>query len=358
MQELLGLTRELIRFRSVHTDPAEIIRCAEFVQAFLSAHGIGFRRFDSAGVPSILVTPQGDYAPVLLMAHIDVVDGPEAIFEPREKDGRLYGRGSVDDKYAVALALVLLRRQLERLRAAGRDQSDLSFGVLITGDEEIGGANGAGHVLAKIKTDFGIALDGGGLDKIVVKEKGLLRLRLVARGRAAHGSRPWLGENAIENLMADYDRLKLFFQVSAPEHWHRSLNLGVISGGRAVNQVPDRAEALLDIRFTEEDDVDRLLAEMAAAVRGELVVERRDPLFLGGRSPHLETLLALSPGTRIGAEHGASDARYLSARGIPGIVWGADGDRSQHADDEHVDIRSVQRLFAVLDDFLKEVKTF
>jgi succinyl-diaminopimelate desuccinylase len=358
MQELLGLTRELIRFRSVHTDPAEIIRCADFVQAFLSAHGIGFRRFDSAGVPSILVMPQGDYAPVLLMAHIDVVDGPEAIFEPREKDGRLYGRGSVDDKYAVALALVLLRRQLERLRAAGRDQSDLSFGVLITGDEEIGGANGAGHVLAKIKTDFGIALDGGGLDKIVVKEKGLLRLRLVARGRAAHGSRPWLGENAIENLMADYARLKPFFQASAPEHWHRTLNLGIISGGRAVNQVPDRAEALLDIRFTEEDDVDRLLAEMAAAVRGELVVERRDPLFLGGQSPYLETLLALSPGTRIGAEHGASDARYLSARGIPGIVWGADGDRSQHADDEHVDIRSVQRLFAVLDDFLKEVKTF
>jgi succinyl-diaminopimelate desuccinylase len=358
MQELLGLTRELIRFRSVHTDPAEIIRCADFVQAFLSAHGIGFRRFDSAGVPSILVMPQGDYAPVLLMAHIDVVDGPEAIFEPREKDGRLYGRGSVDDKYAVALALVLLRRQLERLRAAGRDQSDLSFGVLITGDEEIGGANGAGHVLAKIKTDFGIALDGGGLDKIVVKEKGLLRLRLVARGRAVHGSRPWLGENAIENLMADYARLKPFFQASAPEHWHRTLNLGIISGGRAVNQVPDRAEALLDIRFTEEDDVDRLLAEMAAAVRGELVVERRDPLFLGGQSPYLETLLALSPGTRIGAEHGASDARYLSARGIPGIVWGADGDRSQHADDEHVDIRSVQRLFAVLDDFLKEVKTF
>jgi succinyl-diaminopimelate desuccinylase len=104
--------------------------------------------------------------------------------------------------------------------------------------------------------------------------------------------------------------------------------------------------------------MDRLLAEMAAAVRGELVVERRDPLFLGGQSPYLETLLALSPGTRIGAEHGASDARYLSARGIPGIVWGADGDRSQHADDEHVDIRSVQRLFAVLDDFLKEVKTF
>jgi succinyl-diaminopimelate desuccinylase len=358
MQELLGLTRELIRFRSVHTDPAEIIRCADFVQAFLSAHGIGFRRFDSAGVPSILVMPQGDYAPVLLMAHIDVVDGPEAIFEPREKDGRLYGRGSVDDKYAVALALVLLRRQLERLRAAGRDQSDLSFGVLITGDEEIGGANGAGHVLAKIKTDFGIALDGGGLDKIVVKEKGLLRLRLVARGRAVHGSRPWLGENAIENLMADYARLKPFFQASAPEHWHRTLNLGIISGGRAVNQVPDRAEALLDIRFTEEDDVDRLLAEMAAAVRGELVVERRDPLFLGGQSPYLETLLALSPGTRIGAEHGASDARYLSARGIPGIVWGADGDRSQHADDEHVDIRSVQRLFAVLDNFLKEVKTF
>ena len=358
MQEILGLTKDLIRFKSVHTDPAAINRCADFVQAYLAAHVIGFRRFDVAGVPSILVMPDGGRAPVLLMAHIDVVDGPGAIFEPREKDGRLYGRGSLDDKYAVALTLVLLRRQLERLRAAGRDQSNLPFGVLITGDEEIGGANGAGHVLAEVDTDFGIALDGGSLDEIVVKEKGLVRLRLVARGRAAHGSRPWLGENAIENLMADYARLKPFFQVSAPDHWHRTLNLGILTAGRAVNQVPDRAEALLDIRFTEEDDIERLLAEMAAAVRGELVVERCDPLFLGGQSPYLEILLKLSPGTRLGAEHGASDARYLSARGISGIVWGADGDRSQHADDEHVDIRSVQRLFAVLDDFLKKVKTF
>lgn len=358
MQELISLTKDLIRFKSTHANPGEIKRCAEFVQTYLAAQHIDFRRFDIEGVPSILVMPQGDKAPVMLLAHLDVVDGPDKIFQPLEKDGRLYGRGSVDDKYAVALCLVLVRRHMARLRAAGRGQSALPFGVLITGDEEIGGTHGAGRLLAKIQTDFGIVLDGGSLEKIVVKEKGLVKLRLLARGRAAHGSRPWLGENAIENLMADYARLKPFFQVSAPGHWHRTMNLGILTAGRAANQVPDRAEAVLDIRFTEEDDMDRLLQEMTAAVEGQLVVERHEPLFVGGQSPHLAALLALSPGTRVGAEHGASDARYLSALGIPGIVWGADGDRSQHADDEHVDIQSVLRLCEILDNFLKEVKNF
>jgi succinyl-diaminopimelate desuccinylase len=80
--------------------------------------------------------------------------------------------------------------------------------VLITGDEEIGGYNGARSALGEINCDFCIALDGGRVDKIVVKEKGILRLKVVARGKTAHGARPWQGENAIERLMADCSSLK------------------------------------------------------------------------------------------------------------------------------------------------------
>ncbi|NIU59932.1 MAG: peptidase dimerization domain-containing protein, partial [Phycisphaerae bacterium] len=81
---------------------------------------------------------------------------------------------------------------------------DLQFGVMITADEEIGGANGARQALKEIKAEFCIALDGGGLNKIVIKEKGIVKLKLIARGKTAHGARPWLGENAIENLINDY----------------------------------------------------------------------------------------------------------------------------------------------------------
>jgi len=60
-------------------------------------------------------------------------------------------------------------------------------------DEEIGGHDGAQAALAQLKADFAIALDGGNLRKIVVKEKGILRLKLISRGKTAHGARPWLG---------------------------------------------------------------------------------------------------------------------------------------------------------------------
>ena len=147
MREIIELTKELIRFKTVHDDSGEILRCADFIEDYLRGAGIACRRLDHDGVPSILVIPRGKPVPVLLMSHIDVVDAPDELFEPVEKDGRLYGRGSIDDKYAVALSLVLVKEHVERLRGRGQDQEDLPFGILITGDEEVGGANGAKKVL-------------------------------------------------------------------------------------------------------------------------------------------------------------------------------------------------------------------
>jgi len=354
VQDIIELTKALIRFPTTADRPDQIAACTAFVQDRLADIGVVCRRFDHEGVPSVLVTPAGGKAPVLLMAHLDVVDGAEALFDPIEKEGKLFGRGSVDDKYAVALSLVLLQTHMQRLRAAGLGQQGLPFGLLVTSDEEIGGRNGAQRVLDEVDTDFGIALDGGNLHKIVVKEKGILRLKLVAGGCTAHGARPWLGENAVDNLMADYLKLKPLFADDTPDHWHKTLNLSRIAAGKADNQVPDRAEALFDIRYTENDDVDRLVARMRAAISGRLDVVGVEPLFKGGSSPYLDLLMHLNPDVTLGAEHGASDARFLTQRNIPGIIWGADGEYSQHAENEHVVIGSISELFAKLDRFLGE----
>jgi succinyl-diaminopimelate desuccinylase len=355
MKEIIDLTEALIRFRSMHSKPEEIGRCADFIEDFLRGCEAQYRRLDHQGTPSLMVLPEKRFCPVLLMAHIDVVEGSDDLFVPRIEDGRLYGRGSIDDKYAVALCLTLLKSSLEGLRARGGDQGDLPFGILVTGDEEVGGYNGADSALKEMRADFCIVLDGGNLKKIVVKEKGLLTLRLISHGKAAHGARPWLGENAIVRLFEDYRKVNSLFQASSSDHWHRTLNFGIVRGGKSHNQVPDHAEAVFDIRYTENDDVDALLEDMNRQIQGELVVEEKEPLFQGGASPYLDLLLEIASDTKLGFEHGASDARFLSGYGIKGIVWGADGDESQHSQSEHVNIESLTTLYGYLSRFIEAV---
>ena len=354
MEEIIKLTEDLIRFKTMHSQPAEIQRCVSFIEDYLKTCGAGYQRLDHADFPSIIVMPQHIVAPILLMSHIDVVDGPDDLFNPRVKEDALYGRGSIDDKYAAALSLVFVKNYLQQLQTEGKDQNDMPFGIIITADEEIGGANGAQKALKEINADFCIALDGGGLNKIVIKEKGIVKLKLIARGRTAHGARPWLGDNAIENLINDYQVLKTHFEFSDPDHWHRTLNFSWIQAGKVSNQVPDYAEALFDIRYTENDDMEALFQNIQKEIKGELVVEKKEPLFEGGDSPYLDLLLQIATDSEVGFEHGASDARFLSDHDIKGIVWGADGDMSQHSADEHVNIGSVLKLYELLDAFINQ----
>lgn len=355
MEELIELTKNLIRYPSVNSRPDQIHACADHIEIYLKSSGIFFQRFDFNNIPSILVLPENRFAPVVLMSHFDVVDGPDRLFSPWEDNGCLYGRGSIDDKYAVALSLVLLKNHVDRLKSNGKSQNALPFGILLTADEEIGGANGAQKILHEFKTDFCIALDGGNLQKIVVREKGILRLKLISRGKSAHGARPWLGENAIERLIDDYQRLKAFFDVSTRDHWHRTLNFSIMHAGSVINQVPDYAEAFFDIRFTEADDINALVQAVQESIQGEVHVLSTSPMFLGGNSPYLAKLISFTPSTVLGCEHGASDARHLADHGIPGIVWGADGEMSQHAENEHIDIDSFIRLYNILDQFLSDI---
>ncbi len=359
MKEIVELTRRLVGFKTMHGHADEIRRCVQFMEIWLNDRGIAFHRLEYGNLPSLMVLPRQDYAPVLLMSHIDVVDASDDLFTAVERDGRLYGRGTKDDKYAVALSLVMVYHYLEKLRKQGKDQADMPFGLLITSDEETGGRSGAAVALRTLRTEFGIALDGGDLNTVIVKEKGLFQLRLIARGKAAHGARPWSGVNAAEILMEDYGKIRALFEPSALEypvtdHWHRTVNLGILRAGKSTNQVPDLAEAALDIRFTEHDDIDALFAEMQRRIRGELVVQSRDNLFDGGASPYLDLLLEIAPDARTDAEHGASDARYLSEHGIPGVVWGASGG-DIHSPDEYVDIASLQVLSDILMAYMDRV---
>lgn len=357
MIEIIDLTKDLVRFQTMHSKPDEIRRCAAFIEQYLNNWEITYKRFDYRNAPAILVLPRQGIAPLLLMSHIDVVDAPGDLFRPVIRDGKLYGRGSFDDKYAVALSLVLLKNNLQRLRKQGWGQKELPFGILITSDEEIGGFNGAKKTLIEIKTDFCFVLDGGDIKKIVVKEKGIARVKLMCRVSVNPVSKLWPGKNAVEKLMDDIHAWEIYFVKSAPVNPDRAVVRNRIRWEKSSHGIPEMAEACLDIRYTESDDLERMFNTMEKELYSDIVVEKIDPLFPGGESEHLNLLLEVSKKTRIGFEDGSNDSRFLSHYGIKGIVWGADGDRSQHTPAEHVNIDSVYELYALLDAFIKQSKS-
>jgi len=116
MIEIIDLTKDLVQFKTMHSRPDEIHRCAALIEQYLNTWGITYKRLDYHHSPAILALPQHGIAPLLLMSHIDVVDAPDKLFRPVMQDGKLYGRGCLDDKYAVALSLVLLKNNLQQLR--------------------------------------------------------------------------------------------------------------------------------------------------------------------------------------------------------------------------------------------------
>jgi succinyl-diaminopimelate desuccinylase len=357
MIEIVDLTKDLVQFKTMNSKPDEIYRCVAFIEQYLNSWDVTFRRLDYHNAPAILALPQNGIAPILLMSHIDVVDAPDTLFRPVIQDGKLYGRGCFDDKYAVALSLVLLKNNLQQIRKQGRGQKELPFGILITSDEEIGGFNGAKKTLVDIQTDFCIVLDGGDIEKIVVKEKGVVRVKLMCRVEVNSGSKSWQGKNAVEKLTDDINTWETYFVKSAPENPHRAVVCNHIRSEKSRHGVSEFAEACLEIRYTATDDLEKMFNAMQKGLYSDIVIENVEPLFSDGGSEHLELLMEISEKTRIGFEDGANDSRFLSQFGIKGIVWGADGNRSQHTPNEHVDIESVYELYALLDEFIKRCES-
>lgn len=353
--EIIALTADLIRIPSMHSRPGEIRRCADFILDWCAKQSIAARLIVHDGIPSILIMPAGPTR-LLLMSHMDVVDAPEGMFIPRVEGDRLFGRGAIDDKYAVALSLVLFRDHLRALRNAGRSQDDMVLGLLITGDEETGGENGAARALELIQAEYALALDGGGPGRIVTREKGIIDITLTATGRSAHGARPWLGTNAIDLLLADYERIRELFVDRGGEHWHRTVNFGKIRAGQSINQVPQTATGWFNIRFTEDDEPAAIVAEIKSRVNSHVEVLALAPVFASPPSAMTERLLRIVPGAVTTREHGASDARYLMDHGIPGAIWGAEGFGTQHGLEECVSISSIDKVHGWLSTLTRELE--
>ena len=191
---------------------------------------------------------------VTLSTHMDTVP---PFFASREDPEFIWGRGSADAKGVIASMIVAA----EKLLAEGAR----NFGLLFVVGEE---RNSSG-ALAAARDPRGsrFLINGEPTDnKLVLAAKGILRYEIEATGRLAHSAYPELGESAIDKLLDALHEIRKI-PLSQDEFMGRTtLNIGIISGGRAPNVIADSARA--EISFRTVDDANTLRPAVTRAVAG------------------------------------------------------------------------------------------
>src|SRR5437660_1224748 len=226
VEVFLDYACELLAIPSTSERPAELRRALDYVLDFVGP-GFSVERFESGGKPSALVYPGTErrefhvvlnaHLDVVLNAHLDVVPAPPDQFRPRRDGDRLFARGAQDMKVTGLLAAQVFRELAPSL--------PYPVALQLVTDEEAGGRDGTRYQLDHgVRGRFVIVGETSGLH-IVNESKGMLVVRLLAVGRAAHAAYPWLGDNALVKLQSSVASLLARYPVPAGEAWRTTMTL-------------------------------------------------------------------------------------------------------------------------------------
>ncbi len=349
--EEVRLAERLIAHDTSH--PAGLAVAMDFVAGWLESRGTDLIRRD-LGDREVLIARAGEGpVRVIFNGHLDVVPGYPAQFRPRISGDHLIGRGAYDMKAALG-AMMIATSNL-----AARSPVGVQVELVIVPDEE---RTQAGPNATEMLVGQGLRADvvvcGEPTDmQVGVQAKGVMILDVVVEGRAAHGSTPWLGDNAIIRALEVYRRLESlpFTRASTPMFARPSVNLGCIEGGDAVNKVPDRCRMQVDVRYLPGQDPEEILhqARDVGAASVEVGISR-PPADTDPAHPLVSALVECASrhdasSASVGRD-GASDAVAFLQVGVPAVEFGPRG-AGHHGPDEYVDIPSLLAYRRVLEEF-------
>ena len=300
---------------------------------------------------------------VLLAPHLDTVVAEDGQFSPCLKNGKLYGRGACDTKGSVAAMLSALC-DVARGRQRPRE-TDIVFAGLV--DEENAQAGSRALAASGMKADLAIVGEATRL-QVATAHKGILWLSLTTEGKAAHGSKPELGRNAVHEMARVVEVLETEYAKKLGRRRHSLLgratvNVGTIAGGRQPNIVPERCKIVIDRRTLPGESERGVVEEISHLLRrkGLKVKFGREnpaaclPLETDARLPWVERLMR-SVGQRqpVGVDY-FCDAAVLAEGGIPSVVFGPGDIGQMHTEQEWISTASLRRAQGILRDFLEKL---
>jgi acetylornithine deacetylase len=375
MSAMATLLAKLVEINSINPSlvpgaPGEA-EVARFVRARCVERGIAAELQEAApGRPNVIarVPGTGGGRSLLLNAHMDTVGvaGMAEPFRPRVHEGRLYGRGAYDMKGSLAACMLAL--------AEARAAPPAGDVILAAVADEEHASLGVQRVLECVRADAAIVTEPTSLE-VCIAHKGFSWHEITTFGRAAHGSRPDLGIDAIAHMGRVLTRLEalqveLCRRTPNPLLGHGSLHASLIAGGQELSSYPAACTLQLERRTIPgettalvEGELDTILAQLAAAdqlfraerkttlVRPSFRVAREEPVveaLLGEAS----AVLGHAPGV-VGVSFWM-DAAFIAAAGIPTVVIGPHG-AGAHAVEEWVDLNSVDLCRDIL---VRTIRTY
>ncbi|MEE8410379.1 MAG: M20/M25/M40 family metallo-hydrolase [Myxococcota bacterium] len=290
-------------------------------------------------------------------------------FEAHEKNGKLFGRGVLDNKGPMVASLAALKILKDH---EDRIPGEVIFAALA--DEEVQAGYGLDWLLEndKVRCDEAIVPDiAGDMKEINIAEKGRVQLRIIAHGKAAHAMDPSRGVSAIYGVSEVIGKLE---KMKMPHTKHPILgspthNIGIVRGGSATNAVPDHAEVTVDIRYVpgqkeskikkQISDICKAVAKKRKGLRFKIEMERGAlPIMVKPGAPIVEVILRHAPMAKIVGTGGGTFAHPLVERGINAVGWSPGNERTYHQPNEEIAVsqltRYAGRLAAVVLDRMNE----
>ena len=296
---------------------------------------------------------------VLLAPHMDTVGASPNQFTPTKKGDRLHGRGACDTKGSIAAMLCAL---IEVANAKDRPQETE---IILTAfvDEEDGQTGSRDLVQRRFKADLAIVGEPTRL-QAVTAHKGDLWLKIITKGKAAHGSKPHLGKNAVHAMCPIVDWLETNYQNALrkkkhPILGHPTINVGAMHGGLQPNVIPDHCEILIDRRTipgeteaTVRKELQQILKKVPTAKIENYKTNDCLPLETHTKLPLVQQFLkTVNQRQPVGVDF-FCDAAILGAGGIPCVVFGPGDIAQAHTADEWISIKALERATAILKRFL------
>ncbi|MBI1973228.1 M20 family metallopeptidase [Candidatus Micrarchaeota archaeon] len=354
---IVQLCQELVRVDTVNP-PGNEWRAAEILEREFRRLNIPYERLEKEKGRTNLLGRIGKGKPELLIAaHFDTVPfGDGWTREPlggTEENGRVYGRGSMDDKGQLA-PLILAAEYLKK------HESELNGTVVIGGvaDEERGSHAGSKWLTDSkgVHPDYCLVPEcSDSMGMIVIAEKGVLWFRVVINGVQAHGSTPDKGVNAIllmNEFLAKFRKLK--FPARHETLKKTTINYGIIKGGAATNIVAGRCELEIDVRYvppytdkTFLDAAGNVLEEVVTKQQGASfaveTINHEPAFFIEPKHPFVQKVRSIARKTlghnvRLQGVGGGTISKDFVRHGAVSITFGPGKEEVLHKSDEYIDI--------------------